>query len=342
MRYNSFIVRKFGKGDAFMNAIYVQSGKIIIGEQPAPIVGREDVLIQIQAASLNRRDLYTAGRLGNNEDALIIGSDATGVIKKIGEAVTQWQVGEEVIVNPSLRWYEQSAIPPEEFEILSLPDNGTLANELVISQQQIERKPSYLSVEEAATIGIAPLTGYRALVTKGQIKAGQTVFIPGAGSGVATFIIQFARALGARVIVSSRSEMKRQQALAIGADVAIDTNGDWLELLKSEKIDLVIDSVGEATFNRSLEVLKKGGTLVTFGATTADITSINLRDFFYGQYTLHGTTLGNREEFRACIALMKAYEIHPAIDKVYRFGEALQAIERLQVNAQFGKIVITM
>lgn len=330
------------KGDVFLKAIYIQHGEMKVGNQPSPLLKQGEVLVEITAASLNRRDLYTAGRLGDNEEPLIIGSDATGKIKAVASDVTDWKVGEEVIINPSLRWYDNSAAPPADFEILSLPDNGTFAEEIVISQQQLEKKPTYLTYEEAATIGIAPLTAYRALVTKGKIQAGQTIFIPGAGSGVATFIIQFAHALGARVIVSSRSARKRQQALTIGADVAIDTNGDWTKLLENETIDLVIDSVGEATFNRSLEVLKKGGTLVTFGATTADTTTINLRDFFYGQYTLHGTTLGSREEFRACIALMTQYEIHPIIDEVYPLEEALQGIERLQVNAQFGKIVVTM
>ncbi|MBQ0138218.1 MAG: zinc-binding dehydrogenase [Kurthia sp.] len=325
-----------------MKAVYIQYGEVIVGNQPSPTLDQGEVLVKINAASLNRRDLYTAGRLGNNEEALIIGSDATGIIKAVAPDVIDWEIGQEVIVNPSLRWYENTAVPPNDFEILSLPDNGTFAEEMVISQQQLEKKPTYLTTDEAATIGIAPLTAYRALVTKGNIQAGQTIFIPGAGSGVATFIIQFAHALGARVIVSSRSEYKRQQALKIGADLAIDTNGDWPKLLRDEIIDLVIDSVGEATFNRSLEVLKKGGTLVTFGATTEDITSINLRDFFYGQYTLHGTTLGSREEFRACIELMTQHMIRPIIDEVYPLEEALQGIERLQVNAQFGKIVVTM
>lgn len=325
-----------------MKAVYFEKGQLQVGERASAVAGKGEVIVRIIVAGLNRRDLYTPGRLGNDADALTLGSDGAGIIESLGEGIEGWAVGDTVIINPSLRWYEESAIPPVDFEILSLPDDGTFAEKIVISAEQIEKKPSYLSMIEAAAIGVAPLTGYRALVTKGQIKPGQTVFIPGAGSGVATFIIQFAHNLGARVIVSSRSEAKRQQALEIGADLAIDTNGDWNELLKDEQIDLVIDSVGEATFNRSLAVLKKGGVFVTFGATTADVTSLNLRDFFYGQYTLHGTTLGSREEFRACLQLMTQYEIHPVIDDIYQIDDAHKAIERLKVNEQFGKIVLTM
>ncbi|GEK30079.1 alcohol dehydrogenase [Kurthia zopfii] len=325
-----------------MKAVFFEKGRLIVGEQEEPTLQKGEVLVKIKSASVNRRDLYTPNRLGNEAEALILGSDAAGIIEEISEDVKSWHIGDEVIINPSLRWFDESLIPPDGFEILSLPDHGTFAEKIAISAEQLEKKPAYLSWEEAATIGIAPLTGYRALFTKGEIKKGQTIFIPGAGSGVATFIIQLAHKVGARVIVTSRSASKREAALAIGADLALDTAADWQEALKDEVIDLVIDSVGEATFNRSLQVLKKGGTFVTFGATTADITSINLREFFYGQYNLKGTTLGSREEFRKCIQFMTEHNIHPIIDVVYNIEEAQKAFERLQVNEQFGKIVLTM
>src|SRR5699024_12200568 len=122
------------------------------------------------------------------------------------------------------------------------------------------------------------------LVTKGEVKAGQTVFIPGAGSGVATYMIQIAKSKGAKVIVSSRSESKREAALKIGADVAIDTNCDWEKELADETIDLIIDSVGAATFNSSLDELKKGGKMIIFGANTDAVIAIDVDSLFYGQY----------------------------------------------------------
>src|SRR5690625_3489887 len=136
------------------------------------------------------------------------------------------------------------------------------------------------------------------MFTKGKLQKGQTVFIPGAGSGVATYMIQFAHAVGARVIVTSRDAKKREEALTIGANRAIDTSSDWEEELANESIDLVIDSVGKATFNRSLQVLKRGGKIVTFGATTEDKVDLNIREFFYGQYQLLGSTMGSREELK--------------------------------------------
>ncbi|KOO52417.1 zinc-binding dehydrogenase [Viridibacillus arvi] len=325
-----------------MRAFVFEKGSFKVTELPKPEAGTLEAVVAIKAAGLNRRDLYTPGRLGNDSESLILGSDAAGVIEAIGEGVTDWQVGDEVIINPSLRWYENSDVPPADFDILSFPDNGTFAEKIAISVEQLERKPAHLSFEEASVIGISPLTGYRALFTKGQIEAGQTIFIPGAGSGVATFLIQMAKNVGARVIVSSRSEEKRNAALEIGADVAIDTHADWVELLKEEQIDVVIESVGRATFNRSLDVLKKGGKIVLFGATTEEVVDFDLRKFFYGQYTLYGTTMGSREEFRACLEHLAEFNTHPVMDRTFSLDEAEQALEYLKENHQFGKITITI
>lgn len=340
---NNFVIDNYIQGgNVFMKAVVFEKGQLLVKDVPTPKLKSGEVLVAIKVAGLNRRDLYTPGRLGNNSEALILGSDAAGVVEEIGEGVTNWKIGDEVIINPSLRWYEQADFPPEDFEILSLPDNGTFAEKIAISAEQLEKKPSHLTIEEAAVIGISPLTGYRALFTKGQIQAGQTVFIPGAGSGVATFLIQMAKNVGARVIVSSRSEEKRQAALKIGANLAIDTNSDWSKELENETIDLVIESVGRATFNRSLAVLKKGGKIVVFGATTEDVVDFDLRQFFYGQYTLLGTTLGSREEFRACIQHLEEYDTHPILDRSFSIDEAQNALDYLKENRQFGKIILTI
>lgn len=322
-----------------MKAVYVKQQQVHVGELEQPTIGATDVLVRIKAAGLNRRDLYTPNRLAPDAAPLILGSDAAGVIEAIGNAVTRVQVGDEVIVNPSLRWYDESAVPPDDFEILSLPDHGTFAEFLAISEEQVEAKPAHLSFVEAATIGIAPLTGYRAVVTKGQVKAGDTVFIPGAGSGVATFMIPFAKSLGARVIVSSRSAEKREAARKLGADIVLDNDADWPQELANETIDTVIESVGRATFNRSLAVLKRGGTMVVFGATTEDIVDFDLRAFFYAQQTLKGSTLGSREEFRAMLQMLEQQDFHPVVDRTYSLDEAADALKYLEINEQFGKLV---
>ncbi|EMR05942.1 Alcohol dehydrogenase [Bhargavaea cecembensis DSE10] len=323
-----------------MKAFVYEMGKWKLKEMEDPAAGPGEAVVSLKVSGLNRRDLYIPGRLGPDKEAVVIGSDGAGVVSRVGEGVSRFKEGDEVIINPALGWMEQSAAPPAGFEILGMPDNGTMAEKIVLPADQLEPKPAGLSWEEAGVLSLAAMTGYRALVTRGQIEAGQTVFIPGAGSGVATYLIQFAKALGARVIVSSRSADKRSRAAEIGADLAIDTNADWKAELKDETIDLIIDSVGEATFNRALEVLKKGGRIVSFGATTDDHIRFDLRSFFYGQYDLLGSTMGNREELRDLLKLMENKDIHPVVDSVYPLDDIREAMEKLENSTQFGKIAI--
>jgi len=323
-----------------MKAFVYEYGEHKWKEMPDPTPGPNEVVVNMKVAGLNRRDLYIAGRMGPDKPALILGSDGAGIIEAVGEQVTNVSVGDEVIINPSLRWEKNTPAPPKEFEILGMPDHGTFAEKVVIDAKQVEKKPDYLTWEEAGVLVLAGLTGYRAMFTKGNLQKGETVFIPGAGSGVATFMIQFAKAKGARVIVTSRDEEKRNKALEIGADRAIDTASDWNEALKDESIDLVIESVGEATFNRSLAVLKPGGRIVTFGATAGDFVTLNIREFFYGQYQLFGSTMGSCEELLEMLAFMKEHQLKPVVGHVFPAHKLHDALEFLKVNHQFGKIAI--
>src|SRR5690606_4210529 len=262
-----------------VKAFVLEYGKLFLKEMEEPECGKNDVVVKLKAAGLNRRDLMIPKRHGDDKEALILGSDGAGIVEAVGEMVTRFQPGDEVIINPSLGWFENTPAPPANYEILGMPDHGTFAEKIVIQEGQLEKKPSYLSWQEAGVLALSALTGYRALFTKGQLQSGQTVFIPGAGSGVATFLIQFAKHIGAKVIVTSRSEEKRKKAKELGADLVLETNSDWKKELANETVDLVIESVGRATFNRSLEVVKKGGKIVTFGATTEDNVDFNLRNF---------------------------------------------------------------
>lgn len=323
-----------------VKAFIHEAGKLKISEVSEPVAGIGEVIVAIRTAGLNRRDLYIPARRGDATEALTLGSDGAGVIESIGEGVTSFAVGDEVIINPALRWYDNSDAPPEAFDILGMPDDGTFAEKIAISVEQIEIKPAHLRWEEAAVLALAGVTGYRALFTKGGLQAGDTVFIPGAGSGVATYLIAFAKNSGARVIVTSRSEGKRKQALELGADIALDTASDWQQELAGETIDLVIESVGQATFNRSLDVLKKGGRIVVFGATAGDQVDLDLRAFFYGQYQLFGSTMGSREELRDMLAHIEKYGTRPVVDTVFKLDDALAAFDYIEDSKQFGKVVL--
>ncbi|HLR07764.1 MAG TPA: zinc-binding dehydrogenase [Bacillota bacterium] len=323
-----------------MKAFVHEYGELKIKDVDEPVARDGEVVVSLKTAGLNRRDLYIPHRLGDDRPALILGSDGAGVVDSVGKGVTHFSVGDEVIINPALHWDKKSVAPPEDFAILGMPDDGTFAEKIAISAEQVEKKPAYLSWDEAGALALAALTGYRALFTKGQVKKGETVFIPGAGSGVATYLVAFAKAYGARVIATSRSKIKQEKVKQLGADVVIDTNRDWTDALKEETVDLVIDSIGRATFNRSLDILKKGGRFVVFGATTDDNVDLNLRKFFYGQYQLIGSTMGSREELREMLTFIQKQRIHPIVDRTYTLEEAQTAFDDLENFQPFGKIVL--
>lgn len=336
-------IRNKGRSAKFMRAI-VHEGKAGIEglkliDMPSPAVKENEVKVRIHTAGLNRRDIAVITKRHKPSDpALIPGSDASGVIEEIGEQVTKFSVGDEVIINPGLGWNKNSDAPPDGFEIVGLPGHGTFAEYYACIEDHVELKPAHLSFEEAGVLSLAALTAYRALFTRGSLKPGQTVMLPGIGSGVLTFALKFAKAAGARVIVTSRSKAKLDKALELGADVTINTESDWDKELSSETVDLLIESIGEATFQKSLSTIRKGGTIVTFGATTNDHVQMNIRDFFYGQYNLLGSTMGSAEELREMLAFISEHKIKPQLDQTFTLEEHDKAFEFLQETKNFGKI----
>ncbi|MFO2550678.1 zinc-binding dehydrogenase [Alicyclobacillus cycloheptanicus] len=304
--------------------------------------GAGEVRVRLKTAGLNHRDLFVPNWRQPTDPPLVLGADGAGIVEAAGPGVTGVKVGDEVIINPSLGWPVKSDAPPAGFEILGHPTSGTFGEYIVIAAENVVPKPAFLSWEEAGVLPLAALTAYRALFTRAQLKAGMTVLIPGVGSGVATFLLQFAKAVGATVYVTSRSKDKCAKALALGADEAIDSAGDWNAQLGGRKADVVIESVGAATFAKSLGQLRPGGTLVTFGASAGDEVTLNIRQFFYGQYNLLGTTMGSNEEFLDMLSFIEQHGIRPVIDEVVPLASYRRAFERLKAGEQLGKIGLRM
>lgn len=299
-----------------------------------------EVIVRLKTAGLNHRDKWNLYRRSENAPPVVLGSDGAGVIEEIGEGVMNIQIGDEVIINPSLNWRVKSDSPPGNFEIIGVPGHGTFAEYITIPATNVEPKPRFLSWEESGVLSLAALTAFRALFTRGGLKADQTVLIPGIGSGVATFLLLMAKAAGARAIVTSRSEKKCERAIELGADMAIKSDKDWKKELVNEKIDLIIDSVGPAIWEKALSVLRVGGTLVNFGATTGDDVKINLRNLYFGQYNLLGTTMGSTEEYKEMLKFIERYEIRPVIDKVFHHADSKEAFLHMNEGSHFGKICI--
>lgn len=313
---------------------------------PLPVPEWNQVLVNLKAAALNRRDLLVRSREQYRAAMPFIpGSDGAGIVVAVGSGVSQPGVGDEVVIYPSLSWGSRENAPSPAFRILGGPDNGTYAEYICISAENVFPKPGALSFAEAAGFPLAGLTAWRALITKARVQPGEWVLIHGIGSGVGTFAIQIARLAGARVVVTSHSDEKLSRARALGAELGLNySRCEWdaelKRLLNDGGVDVVMDSVGQATFARSLEALKPGGRLVTFGTTSGSLTELDIRKLYHKQLTVSGTTMGSPREFVQMLRAIDAGQIRPVVDRVFPLAEAGQAQQYMDQQAQFGKIVL--
>ncbi|UQS86039.1 zinc-binding dehydrogenase (plasmid) [Nicoliella spurrieriana] len=308
-------------------------------ETPKP--NADEVLINLKSAGLNHHDLFVLnGHHDSQQPALIPGSDGAGVISEVGRDVREFKVGDEVIINPLL-WGTHTNVPPTNMEVLGYPRNGTLADKVVISYKQVSKKPSYLDWTEAGVLSLSALTAYRAVFTKGQVHAGQRVFVPGAGGAVATNMIMMLKSLGATVIVSSRHQDKLAKAEELGADEVVLDSDNWAE--KVAPVDIVIDDVGPATLNRDFELLKFGGTVVTFGSSSGDEITFDLRRLFFNQWVMKGSTGGTQSEFKKMLELYDKYQWHPVVDShIFNLRNVKQGYELMMNKSQYGNIAVTI
>lgn len=314
-------------------------------EVPTPAPGPGEVLIQLKAAALNRRDVWIRmGMQMADRLPLIPGSDGAGLVAQVGAGVGHVKVGEAVVINPSLQWGDREDRPSPSFKILGGPDPGTYAEFIVVPAENVFPKPSPLSFEEAAAMPLASLTAWRAVITRGQVRPGDRVLVLGIGGGVATFALQIARLAGATVIVTSSSEAKLERARELGADLAINyTSEDWEKIVLDRTgggADVVIDSVGKETWGKALRALRPGGRLVSFGATTGRETPVDIRHVFWNQLSILGTTMGSPREFAAMLHLYEAGRLKPVVDSVFPLRDAPAAHARMDAGQQFGKIVL--
>jgi zinc-binding alcohol dehydrogenase/oxidoreductase len=301
--------------------------------------GAGEVKVRIKAAGLNHRDLFIMADRTEQDIPLIIGSDGTGRIEAVGEGVSNHIVGADVIINPCIGWESTDNVPHVP-AIVGGPSEGTFAESIIVPAQNAISKPAYLSWEEAGVLPLSALTAYRALFSRGRLQQGEHVLIPGIGGGVATYAMMMALAAGGRVSVTSRSETKRQAALAHGANHAFDSNSDWKESMNGDSVDLILDSIGPATFPHYFDIIKPNGRIVTFGASSGDRMEIPVRSLFFPQISIIGTSMGSSEEFADMLQFMERHCLRPIIDRVYPLQDTAQAFHRMQQGEQFGNIGI--
>jgi NADPH:quinone reductase-like Zn-dependent oxidoreductase len=305
--------------------------------------------VRLKAAALNHRDVWirsgTGAYAGGFKQRVILGSDGAGEVVSVGSGGAASLVGQAVVINPSLDWGEADLAQGPNFRILGLPDDGTYAQMIRVPVANIHQKPAGLSFEEAAAIPLAALTAYRAVASRARVQKGETVLVTGIGGGVSTFALQIAAHLGARVLVTSGSDAKLARAREMGAAGGANyRTQDWareIATLSSGGPDVVIDSVGGETFAKCVEILKPGGRIASFGATTGAVKDFVLRNLFWKQATLLGTTMGSPREFAAMLELFGAGGLRPVVDKTFPLSDAAAAHRRMEEAGQFGKIVLS-
>jgi NADPH:quinone reductase-like Zn-dependent oxidoreductase len=324
-----------------------EAGGLEFTEVPDPIAGPGEVVVRLRVSALNHRDIWIRrGLYAGITLPVILGSDGAGEVESVGQGVDGSLVGQAVVINPGLDWGDDDRAQGPGFRILGLPDSGTYAQRVKVPASHVHPQPEGLSVEEAAAIPLAGLTAYRAVVSRAGVGAGETVLVTGIGGGVSTFALQIARARGARVLVTSGSDAKLEQARRLGAEAGFNyTNPDWpkevLERVEGGP-DVVIDSAGGDTLNKAIEVVRPGGRIVTYGATTGPAPQVEIRRIFWKQINLLGSTMGTPREFSAMLALYGGNGLRPVVDRAFPLAEAAAAHQHMQRAEQFGKILLTI
>lgn len=327
--------------------------KLALQDVPTPTIGPGEVLVRVRACALNHLDLFVREGIPALRTPLPFwtGCDIAGDVAEIGAGVDGVKAGDRVCVNPNLTCGRcEYCIQGEDsqcvrYGIVGEHVPGGLAEYVKVRGDNVLALPDAVSYEDAASFILTNMTAWRMVVTQGQARAGQDVLILGVGGGVSSTAVQIAKLCGARVIATSSSDDKLARARALGADVGINyTREDWarrvFELTGRRGVDLVIENVGRTTWESSLRSLRKGGRLVTCGATSGPIAETDIRVVFWKQAHIIGSTMANRREFNEVMALFFAGRLRAIVDTVMPLAEGAEAQRRLAEGRQFGKIVL--
>ena len=316
-------------------------GSYRFGEIDQPAVGDDDVLIRVVASALNHMDLWVTRGMPKPPLPHVPGCDVAGVVEAVGAAVTNVQVGDEVVINPGVSPVadivslgNDSPMGPG-FMIYGEHCWGGHAQFAIAPSRNVRTRPANRSWAECAAFPLAYLTAYR-MLRRARVQAGHTVLVVGIGSGVSCAALAIARHMGCTVIVTSRSEAKRAEALTMGAAAAYDSAASKWPV----EADVVIESVGPATWEQSVRSLKPGGRLMVCGGTSGPKVELNLPRLFFKQIEIIGSTMGSYQEFDEISALV-AQGLDIRIDTTYPIADYAQALARLEDGEQLGKIVLT-
>jgi NADPH:quinone reductase-like Zn-dependent oxidoreductase len=322
-------------------------------ELPEPSVGAREVLVRVKAVALNHLDRWVRQGWPGLKLSLphVLGSDIAGVVERVGPEVKDVEPGTEVLVNPGLSCghCERCLLGEDNlcrhYRIIGEHAPGGYAEYVSVPRQNLLPKPRGLSFAEAACLPLTFLTAWTMLVRRAEVKAGETVLVHAAGSGVGSAAIQICKLLGAKVIATASTEEKLARARQLGADHTINyVEKDFLEevkrLTQRRLVDVVFEHTGADTFEKSVACLPYGGRLVTCGATTGHEVKLDLRVLFYKRISLLGSTMGTKGDLFRLLQLVEEGRLRPVLDRTLPLQEAAQAHRLLKDRAQFGNIVL--
>ncbi len=329
--------------------------QVIYSDIPQPEVKPDEVLVEVKAAALNRLDLWVlAGWPGLNlKLPHVVGSDGAGIIAEIGADVSGWQVGDRVAINPTIGrdddYFGRLGLDnmSDNFSIIGEHMDGFLAEYTAVPARNLLKMPDDAPFTDAAAASLVFVTAWHSLISKGKLRAGESVLIVGAGGGVNTASIQIAKLAGAGPIyVIGSSDDKLTQAQELGADVVVNRhNEDWgkaiFKATQRMGVDVVVDNVGAATYHKSLRALKKGGRLLTVGNTSGPKFEFDNRLIFGKHLSIIGSTMGTSDDYAKVMELIFNGRLQPVIDTIYPFSEGKTALQRLQDGDVSGKLVLT-
>ena len=310
--------------------VFKEVGKpIFYGDFDDPKLDDNQVLVDVQSAALNHRDVWiTKGLYGIIEPNIVQGSCGAGVSN-----------GREVIINPNVNWGDNPAYPDHKtYRILGMPVHGTFAEKIAVNKDRLIDKPAHLSMIEAGALPLAGLTAYRSLITRAKASANDKILIIGIGGGVALMAFQFAVALGAEVYVTSSDPEKIEKAIALGAKGGANYKEEKWHKKLGTKVDVVIDSAGGKGFSNLLKACNPRARIGVYGGTQG-VSALNPQLLFWKEIEIYGSTMGSDLEFKEMVDFVNKYKIVPVVDTVYDLNQAAEAYQRMSDGKQFGKIV---
>ncbi|MDQ3778107.1 MAG: zinc-binding dehydrogenase [Actinomycetota bacterium] len=299
-------------------------------DAPDPEPGPGEVLVELRAAALNRLDLWIRKGLPSVPKPRILGADGAGLDRS----------GRRVVINPGIEHGDRIDVVGEHMD-------GTYAELIAVPETNVYPIPDGISFEEAAAFPLVFETAYRMLVTRAAVREGEWVLVWGAGSGVGTAALQITKALGGRVVATSSSDAKLERARDLGADVVVNhETADVVEAVREATggpgVEIVVEHVGEATWQTSLQAVRPHGRIAVCGATSGPNPKAALHRVWWKQLTILGSTMGTQGDFEGAYELVKSGRAEPIVDSVFPLSEAAAAHERMESGQHFGKVVLSI